>query len=222
MSTGLEQALTQYGPGKELMVKKEEYISHGLYLDFPPRPTQEEYDACASDEQRDQLRLNSVTNRFQRWFEEAEEIDNQDEYGDLSWLHMCDNINCRNTIDHPGPRETTPERFEIEEGCPLCKDGQFISTPLLRPPGFAPLINAEKGDVQNPNSSESYQHVLSTRWPTQQMEKEFKNGQCCQKKRILKLTSSKTQDWSVSMEEKESANNPESYLGSRSVRIVDI
>ena len=210
MSTGLEQALTQYGPGKELMVKKEEYVSHGLYLDFPPRPTQEEYAACASDEQRDQIRLNSVTNRFQRWFEEAEGIDNQNEYGDLSWLHMCDNINCRNTIDHPGPRENTPERFEIEEGCPLCKDGQFISTPLLRPPGFAPLINAERGDVQNPNSSESYQHVLSTRWPTQLADGDFsQEWTMLSRDENFKINFIKNARLVSINGGKESANNPE-------------
>ena len=38
MSNGLESALTQYAPGKELFVRKKKYISHGLFMAYPPRP----------------------------------------------------------------------------------------------------------------------------------------------------------------------------------------
>ena len=42
MSNGLEKALTQYGPGREIVVKKKKYISSGLYLNYSPGPDPEE------------------------------------------------------------------------------------------------------------------------------------------------------------------------------------
>jgi hypothetical protein len=172
MSTGLEQALTQYGPGKELMVKKEEYVSHGLYLDFPLRPSIDKLNECPTDIEKDKLRLSVALNRFRLWYDEAL-INQEDEFNEITWLHMCDNQNCRNTIDHTGTRDTISiEDFSIDEKCKFCAIGSYITTPLLRPPGFAPLVSSEKGDHIKPNS-ESYSHVLSTRWPTQLTDQEM-------------------------------------------------
>ena len=166
MSTGLEQALTQYGPGKKLMVKKEEYVSHGLYIDFPPRPSPDELDDCADDAERDQKRLDAAVHRFRRWFNEA--LENQEEeFGRLTWLHMCNNAECRHTLDYTGPRHLYPdgETVDINGMCVLCKIGEYNTKPLVQPPGFAPLMNAENGKHITPES-DSYTHVLSTRWPT--------------------------------------------------------
>ena len=67
MSTGLEQALTQYAPGKELVVRKKTYRSAGLYIDYPPRL--DAGDLTGDEEQDNETKVNASINRFSLWFE---------------------------------------------------------------------------------------------------------------------------------------------------------
>ena len=158
MSTGLEQALTQYAPGKELVVRKKSYVSGGLYLDYPPRPTPEELEDLGAGE-RYNRRISSVVNRFLLWFEQAEEDEHR---RFLSWHHRCNQPSCQHTLQEDRPRSEVPAASQT---CQMCDIGQFVSIPMLRPPGFAPLVWPDGRVVET--DADNYDFRLSTKWPTQ-------------------------------------------------------
>ena len=62
------------------MVKKEEYVSHGLYIDFLSGYHRMNSADCGGDAERDQKRLDAAVHRFRRWFNEAL-ANQQEEFG---------------------------------------------------------------------------------------------------------------------------------------------
>ena len=160
MSNGLEKALTQYSPGKEIIVKKKTYMSGGIYLDFPPRPTPEEL-ANLPIQERYRARIDSVLNRLSIWFEQVEQ---DDDSNILSWHHRCGTRSCQHTLQSTLPRSKTPE---ASEPCPMCLTGVFKSIPMLTPPGFAPLVNPSDGSITDVSKNNNTEYRISTKWPTQ-------------------------------------------------------
>ena len=127
MSNGLEKALTQYSPGKEIVVKKKTYMSGGLYIDFPPRPTAEEIENMTISQQYE-LKVSSVINRFSYWFKLKEENANDSA---LTWHHRCTNSTCQHTLESTSPRSSTPEAFAKCEMCgALVISGQYLFSDL--------------------------------------------------------------------------------------------
>jgi len=159
MSNGLEKALTQYGPGREIVVKKKKYISSGLYLNYSPGPDPEELRNLSVREQMSK-KIDSQINRFEEWFKKVES-DNNNEI--LSWHHRCDQESCMNTLSSEMPPSRVPA---AQEDCVMCGTGKIVSLPLIRPPGFAPEVSAKSGTIIDSNSSEDDPARLSTRWPT--------------------------------------------------------
>lgn len=160
MSNGLEKALTQYSPGKEIIVKKKTYMSGGIYLDFPPRPTPEELEDLELRD-RYRARIDSVINRLSIWFEQVEQ---DEESNILSWHHRCDTRSCQHTLESTLPRSKTPS---ASEPCPMCSTGVFKSIPMLTPPGFAPLVNPKDGSIADVSKNANTEYRITTKWPTQ-------------------------------------------------------
>ena len=119
------KALTQYSPGKEIVVKKKTYMSGGLYIDFPPRPTAEEIENMTISQQYE-LKVSSVINRFSYWFKLKEENANDSA---LTWHHRCTNSTCQHTRKHI-PRSSTPEAFAKCEMCGVAISGQYLFSDL--------------------------------------------------------------------------------------------
>ena len=117
MSNGLEKALTQYTPGKEIIVKKKAYRSGGLYLDFPPRPAAEEL-TDLDDSGIYNTYVESVVDRFRHWFRKIEN-DEKDSY--LTWHHRCGNRSCQHTLESTRPRSQTPRLPKLAE----CAEKEF-------------------------------------------------------------------------------------------------
>ena len=185
MSNGLEKALTQYSPGKEIIVKKKTYMSGGLYLDFPPRPTMEELEPLAIPE-RYNARVNSVIDRFSYWFKKIED-DSQD--STLTWHHRCSTKSCQHTLESTRPKSETPEASEL---CEMCESGVFKTIPMLTPTGFAPLVRASDGSIVDVSQRKNTEYRITTKWPTQIIgaidENEIKFGEHLE----LRMVSGKT------------------------------
>lgn len=185
MSNGLEKALTQYSPGKEIIVKKKTYMSGGLYLDFPPRPTAEELEHLSIPE-RYSARVDSVINRFSYWFKNIEK--NLDDTT-LTWHHRCSTKSCQHTLESTRPKSETPE---ASEPCKMCGVGVFKTIPMLRPPGFAPLVRAKDGSIVDVSQQKNTEYRITTKWPTQIIgeieENEIKFGEHLE----LRMVSGKT------------------------------
>jgi len=160
MSNGLEKALTQYSPGKEITVKKKIYMSGGLYLDFPPRPAPESLENLSNPEKY-RRRIDSVIDRFSFWFSEIEE---NAEGSILTWHHRCSTKSCQHTLESTSPRSETPEALD---SCPMCTSGVFKTIPMLRPPGFAPLVRASDGSIVELSQRTNTEYRITTKWPTQ-------------------------------------------------------
>lgn len=185
MSNGLEKALTQYSPGKEIIVKKKTYMSGGLYLDFPPRPTAEELEHLSIPE-RYSARVDSVIDRFGYWFRNVE--DDSDDTT-LTWHHRCSTKSCQHTLESTRPKSETPE---ASEPCKMCGVGVFKTIPMLRPPGFAPLVRSSDGSIVDVSKQRNTEYRITTKWPTQIIgeieENEIKFGQHLE----LRMVSGKT------------------------------
>jgi len=160
MSNGLEKALTQYSPGKEIIVKKKTYMSGGIYLGFPPRHTAEYLDNL-DELDRNNLKIDSVINRLSLWFEQVEE---DEDSNILSWHHRCNTITCQHTLESTSPKTSTPESELL---CKMCNTGVFKSIPMLRPPGFAPLVDARNGSILDVSKRINTEYRITTKWPTQ-------------------------------------------------------
>ena len=160
MSNGLEKALTQYSPGKEIIVKKKTYMSGGLYLDFPPRPAPDTLEHLA-DQDKYRKRVDSVIDRFSFWFAEIEQ--NLDS-AILTWHHRCSTKSCQHTLESTRPKSETPE---ASNPCPMCTTGKFKTIPMLRPPGFAPLVRATDGSIDDISHRTNTEYRITTKWPTQ-------------------------------------------------------
>ncbi len=160
MSTGLEQALTQYAPGKELVVRKKTYRSAGLYIDYPPRL--EADDLTGDEEQDNEAKVNASINRFSLWFEKKLKTAPNKW---IFWHHRCSKKSCQHTLESNKPRSETPE---AENTCEMCKsaDSKFITVPVVRPPGFAPLVNEANGRIMDADRSDSQVFRNNTKWPT--------------------------------------------------------
>ena len=185
MSNGLEKALTQYSPGKEIIVKKKTYMSGCLYLDFPPRPTAEELEHLSIPE-RYSARVDSVIDRFSYWFRNIE--DDSDDTT-LTWHHRCSTKSCQHTLESTRPKSETPE---ASESCKMCGVGVFKTIPMLRPPGFAPLVRASDGSIVDVSKQRNTEYRITTKWPTQIIgeieENEIKFGEHLE----LRMVSGKT------------------------------
>lgn len=161
MSTGLEQALTQYAPGKDLVVRKKTYRSAGLYLDYPPRLIADDLEG-KNEEEQNEKKVNSIVNRFSLWFERnIETAPNKW----IFWHHRCSKKSCQHTLESKLPRSQTPE---AEEKCKMCQaeDSTFLTVPVVRPPGFAPLVNETNGRIVDADKSDSQIFRSNTKWPT--------------------------------------------------------
>lgn len=160
MSNGLEKALTQYSPGKEIIVKKKTYMSGGLYLDFPPRPTAEMLEGLPATELY-RRRVDSVIDRFSFWFSQKEEAENDNT---LTWHHRCNTRSCQHTLESTMPRSETPDALGK---CEMCTIGDYKTIPMLRPPGFAPLVKPSDGSIVDVSRSSKIEYRITTKWPTQ-------------------------------------------------------
>jgi hypothetical protein len=156
MSDGLEKALTGYGPGRELMYMKKQFTVGGLYIEFPPTNINPD---DPKDENRARMAMTEKINRFQVWY---------DTETNISWYHMC-----RRCMYTPTSVKQPDDTKELESNCKMCNADKenWISRPLIRPPGFAPLIypvsRYGKADVVPAGSRDSPTYRLATRWPTQ-------------------------------------------------------
>ena len=158
MSNGLEKALTGYAPGKKLMYLKKEFSVGGLYHEFPPSGVRSRTPDAPLTEQELRAKMTEQINRFRYWFTLPENI---------SWYHMC--RRCMHTLESQTSPDETPE---LGAPCQMCESGDepWISKPLIRPPGFAPVVRTIQNGWApvNPETfSDTPTYRLSTRWPTQ-------------------------------------------------------
>jgi hypothetical protein len=157
MSTGLEQALTQYAPGKELVVRKKTYRSGGLYIDYPPRL--EEDDLTGDEAQDYEKKVDAAINRFALWFErKLATAPNKW----IFWHHRCSRRSCQHTLDSVKPRSQTPE---ANQDCEMCHNTEILTVPVIRPPGFGPLVNESNGTIEDADKSENQVFRNNTKWP---------------------------------------------------------
>jgi hypothetical protein len=157
MSDGLEKALVGYAPGKELTYKKQDFIVGGIYLEYMPR---REIPAETGPAEATRIRMEEVLNRTAYWFSIPKNI---------LYFHMCKN--CKHTL--PCTEEGPSEVPDVNKECNVCKvEGQWLSLPMIRPPGFAPLIRQREdkpnfAEVDDPNfSADTNKFHFKTRWPT--------------------------------------------------------
>jgi hypothetical protein len=157
MSDGLEKALVGYAPGKELTYKKQDFIVGGIYLEYMPRKEiADGTDSLAAA----RIRMEEVLNRTRHWFTIPKNI---------LYFHMCKN--CKHTL--PCTEEVPSEVPDVNKKCNVCKaEDKWLSLPMIRPPGFAPLIRQREdrpnfAEVDDPNfSSDTNKFHFKTRWPT--------------------------------------------------------
>jgi len=157
MSDGLEKALVGYAPGKELTYKKQNFIVGGIFIEYMPR---RDIPEGTSDIDEARIRMNEVMNRTSYWYEIPTNI---------KYFHMCKK--CKHTLECTVKKPEDVD--ELAEPCKVCKsEDEWLSLPMIRPPGFAPLIRQSEGrpnfaEVDDPNfSADSNIFHSKTRWPT--------------------------------------------------------